>query len=67
MFKEINMDFFYKILDYIIPIITGLLIIVFAIRGYKNAKRVGTERKNIRYMIMGGIMILASLLLAFLW
>lgn len=60
------MGFFYKIFNYSIPIITGLLIIVFAIRGYKNAKRVGTERKNIRYMIMGCIMILASIFLVLL-
>lgn len=60
------MGVFYKIFNYSIPIITGLLIIVFAIRGYKNAKRVGTERKNIRYMIMGGIMILASIFLVLL-
>lgn len=60
------MGFSYKIFNYSIPIITGLLIIVFAIRGYKNAKRVGTERKNIRYMIMGGIMILASIFLVLL-
>lgn len=48
------------------PCVAGLLILVFAIKGYKKAKRVGTERENIRYMILGGCMILESIFLVFL-
>lgn len=42
------MEIFYKLFDYLIPIVAGLLILVFAIIGYPKAKSIGTERKNIR-------------------
>ncbi len=57
---------FYRIFNYSIPIIAGLLILLLAIIGYKNAKLAGTERKNIRYMILGIGMILASIFLVLL-
>ncbi len=56
------MDIFYKILDYIIPVIAGFVILIFAIMGYPKAKSTGTEKKNIILIVLGCGLILASIL-----
>lgn len=60
------MNFYNKLLNYIIPLITGIVFLVFAIMGYPKAKVAGTSKRNIKYMFVGGVMILASFLFAIL-
>lgn len=60
------MNFYNKLLNYIIPLITEIIFLVFAIMGYPKAKVAGTVKRNIKYMFVGGVMILASFLLAIL-
>ena len=60
------MNFYNKLLKNIIPIITGIIFLVFAIMGYPKAKVARTVKRNIKYMFVGGVMILASFLFAIL-
>lgn len=57
-----------KIIDFIIPIGAGLVSLVFAIVGYQKAKKDSKKKKtNIMGMILGGSLIVLSLILIFVF
>lgn len=58
------MNLINKILEYIIPIVAGGICLFFAIKGYPMAKKNPSKKKrNILGMILGGGLIIVSLIL----
>ena len=57
---------FYKLLDYIIPLLAGITITVFALLGYPKAKKENKQRQNIMGLILGIFLIVSSLCLSFI-
>lgn len=57
-----------KIIDYIIPIGAGFISLIFAIVGYPKAKKDSkTKKRNIMGMVLGGSLIVLSLILIFIF
>jgi zinc transporter ZupT len=54
-----------KLIDYILPLIGGIILIVFALLGYNKAKKLKKERQNIMGLLLGILLIVSSLCLCF--
>jgi hypothetical protein len=52
-----------KLIDYFLPLLGGIILIVFALLGYKKAKRLKKERQNIMGLLLGILLIVSSLCL----
>ena len=58
---------FNKLLDYIIPLLGGIILVVFALLGYPKAKKDSKKKKqNIMGLILGIFLIVSSLCLSFI-
>ena len=57
----------YKILDYLIPILAGLIILTFALVGIKKQPKMINKRKEIvKNVILAILMIILSIVLIFM-
>ena len=57
----------YKIFDYLIPIIAGLIVLVFALVGLKKTNKDDKKRKKIvKNIIFASLMIILSFILIFM-
>jgi len=57
---------FDKLLDYIIPLLGGIILIVFALLGYPKAKKdTKKKRQNIYGLILGIFLVVFSLCFSF--
>ena len=58
----------YKILDYLIPILSGLLVLVFALAGIKKTTKDDNKReKLVKNIILASLMLIISFILIFMW
>ena len=57
----------YKILDYLIPILAGLIVLTFSLVGLKKTTKDDKERKKIiKNIILSSLMVIISFILIFL-